>query len=316
MKKEIKVEDKNVTVYYDENINIPVPIVILNTFDEDGENIWNLCKEKNCRDYILATISNINWNDEMSPWYMKKLYKNDKDYLGKADEYIEKLTNRIIPEIEKNFTVSYYVLAGYSLAGLFSIYSMYKTEKFKRIVSASGSFWYPNFLEYINKNKIKNNPDKIYFSLGNKESKTKNELMSKVEVNTKYLLEYYKNQGIETIYEENEGNHFQDVNIRIAKGICNILEDNNLERIKKNEERLDRIILVLNKQKVTDEDMKIIKNDYEEINRYYGSKEWFQDLEDHDNGKIKIKAGVLSQDGIWNMIEKYNEIIKELNIRK
>ena len=69
-----------------------------------------------------------------------------------------------------------------------------------------------------------NKPEKIYFSLGNKESKTKNEILSKVEDNTNYLSEFYKNQGIKTIYEENEGNHFQDVYLRLVKAIKWILE--------------------------------------------------------------------------------------------
>lgn len=43
--------------------------------------------------------------------------------------------------------------------------------------------------------------------------------MSKVEENTKILEQFYKAQGIQTIYEENEGNHFQDVSLRLAKGI-------------------------------------------------------------------------------------------------
>ena len=37
----------------------------------------------------------------MSPWFAPKLNKNDVDCLGKADEYLELLLNKIIPSIEK-----------------------------------------------------------------------------------------------------------------------------------------------------------------------------------------------------------------------
>ena len=49
-------------------------------------------------------------------------------------------------------------------------------------------------------------------------------MMAKVEENTRYLENFYHNQGIQTTYEENEGNHFQDVSQRIAKGISWILK--------------------------------------------------------------------------------------------
>ena len=225
--KELVVENKKIKIYYNENNNSEeIPIIILNVFDENKEEIWNLTK---CKNYILVTISNINWNAEMSPWFMEKMYKNDTDYLGNADEYIKLLDEKIIPQIDivieqelkkKN---SFYMIAGYSLAGLFAIYCMYQTDKFKRVGSISGSLWYPNFLQFAKENELKYMPEKIYFSLGNKEEKTKNEKMAKVKENTLILKEYYAQKEIDTIYEENEGNHFQDVSNRIAKGICWLL---------------------------------------------------------------------------------------------
>lgn len=230
MKTVIKIQDKTVTIFYSENYkNKDIPIIILNTFDEDGQEIWDQSKELTDKEYILVTISNINWNQDMSPWYMDRLFKAEDDYTGKADEYIELLTDKIIPEItttikEKlNILPSQYILAGYSLAGLFAIYSLYKTDKFDKIISCSGSFWYPNFIQFVKTNELQKKPEKIYFSLGNRESKTKNEMMSKVEENTKYLKQFYDEYGVETIYEENQGNHFQDVSNRIAKGIYWIL---------------------------------------------------------------------------------------------
>jgi predicted alpha/beta superfamily hydrolase len=166
----------------------------------------------------------------MSPWYMSKLFKDEDEYLGKADEYIEILSKRIIPKITEiinnvlNKNISNYTIAGYSLAGLFAIYCLYKTDIFTNAISCSGSLWYPNFVEYIKENDLKAIPKKVYFSLGNKESKTKNELMSKVEEKTKIIEHYFKDKNIETIYEENEGNHFQDVTNRIAKGVNWILK--------------------------------------------------------------------------------------------
>lgn len=231
MKCVTKVSNKTINIFYDVNIKCnEFEVVILNTYSDSGSEIWNKVKLITDKKYILVTISNINWNKDLSPWYMNRLYKNDQDYSGDADLYINDLANVIIPKVNDIITnyigykVLNYILAGYSLAGLFAIYSLYKTNIFSKIVSCSGSFWYPNFVKFVQKNKLSNIPNKVYFSLGNKEHKTNNVMMSKVKDNTLILKELYDNYGINTIYEENEGNHFKDINNRIAKGISSILD--------------------------------------------------------------------------------------------
>ena len=221
------INDKIINIFYNESNKDKIPVIILNTYDEDGISIW---KETNTNNYILVTISNIDWNNDMSPWYMNKLYQSEDDYLGKADEYLNLLTNSIIPNItniinnELHKEITEYIIAGYSLAGLFALYSIYKTNIFNKVISCSGSLWYPNFTNYVKENNYLNKPKKIYFSLGNKESNTKNELLKTVKDKTIELVDHYKNIGIDTIYEENIGNHFQDVTKRIAKGINWILK--------------------------------------------------------------------------------------------
>ena len=221
MEKTIKIENKIINIYYKETIKNNLPVVIINIFNENGKEIWDITSEK--ADYILVTISNIKWNKEMSPWKIDNQF--GETFEGNADIYLKELTNIIVPILKRtiNKEISYFILGGYSLAGLFAIYSMYKTELFNSYFSVSGSLWYPNFLEFVKENKLLSKPDKIYFSLGNKESKTRNKLMSKVQMNTKFIEEFYKNKGIKTIYEENEGNHFMNVTERIAKAIIWIL---------------------------------------------------------------------------------------------
>lgn len=224
MKAKLNIENKDITIYY-QNLE-SAPVIVLNTFNENTDEIYNLTKNMN---YILVTISNLDWDQELSPWHIEPIYKND-NFSGGSSIYLETLTNLIIKDIANyiktnlNINITYYALGGYSLAGLFSIYSMYNTTIFKRIICVSGSLWYPGIIDYIENNQV-NNIDKIYFSLGNKESNTKNEIMAKVEENTKYIKDYYLNQGIKTIYEENEGNHFSNPEERISKGILWTLKE-------------------------------------------------------------------------------------------
>ena len=64
----------------------------------------------------------------------------------------------------------------------------------------------------------------MYLSLGNKESKTNNKVLQTVEKNTVRIGKILNKIEIKTLYEQNEGNHFQDADLRIAKGIKWILK--------------------------------------------------------------------------------------------
>ena len=230
MVKEFTIKNKIINVYCKENTLKELPVVILNTFGNEGQEVFDKCIELKSKDYILVSISNLDWNNEMTPWYSKKINKYGEEFLGKADEYIRELTTEIIPRVEdyikKNLQkdITYYAIAGYSLGGLFAVYATYKTEIFKKVASASGSFWFPNFVEFIKENKMKSEIQSMYFSLGNKERKVRNQVLATVEEHTKAIENIYHSQGIKTIYEENEGNHFHEADLRMAKGIKWILE--------------------------------------------------------------------------------------------
>jgi len=219
---EFKIGNKAISIFNKKmNKSSNMPIVIYNSFQGNGKELWNKCIDLNCNDFTLVNISNINWNDEMTPWKCPPLYKNDTECKGKADDYLLELTNNIIPSIEEriNYKPTYYAIAGYSLGGLFAIYSIYKTNIFKKTISASGSLWYPNFLDYVKENEPLNKIEKLYISLGDKEKESKNKILSTVEDKTIELVDYFKIQNVNTKFEFNEGNHFRDNYLRIAKGI-------------------------------------------------------------------------------------------------
>ncbi len=84
-------------------------------------------------------------------------------------------------------------------------------------------------------------------------------------------------------------------------------------RITKNEELLDSISSTITETNKALEEFKSIKEKIELLNKYYGSKEWFKDKEDLESGKISnIKAGVLSEDAVWNMNENLSDTLEEM----
>ncbi len=214
------IDGKHIYIYGEKEDNIP--LVIVNTFQGNGSGIFTILKSITGKSFCLAVVSDIDWDDEMSPWECPPLYKNDSPCTGGADKYLNKLTMDIVPAIKDGLSSSpeRVIIAGYSLAGLFAIYSLYKTDLFSAAVSASGSMWFPDFIEYTDNNNFIKRPEKVYFSLGDKEAKTKNQLLSTVESRTTQIYEKYKKLGIDTAFEMNPGNHFKDADIRLAKGIA------------------------------------------------------------------------------------------------
>ena len=217
------IKDKEITLY--KSVDTNAPLIVFNTFEGDGEGVYKELQNMGCSFINLLVVGNIDWNHDMSPWYMPSIYSKEKSFSGGADEYLRLLIDEILPnakemiEGEPGFTG----IAGYSLAGLFAVYAMYKTDVFDRVASMSGSLWFYDFMEYCKRNDFRKLPDKIYFSLGDKEANTRNPVLKTVEDNTRELSEYFKSLGTEVIFELNPGNHFTDVNFRSAKGIKAIL---------------------------------------------------------------------------------------------
>ncbi len=86
-----------------------------------------------------------------------------------------------------------------------------------------------------------------------------------------------------------------------------------IERITKNEERLDNILSSINKLEEALKEFKSNERNLQLLKKYYGSNNWFKDKELYEKGLIsKVKAGVLSEDAVWNMLEDIDNLIEEM----
>ncbi len=86
-----------------------------------------------------------------------------------------------------------------------------------------------------------------------------------------------------------------------------------IERIAKNEERLDSILSSINKLEEALKEFESNKKNLQLLKKYYGSKNWFKDKELYEKDLIpKVKAGVLSEDTVWNMLEDLDKMIEEM----
>ena len=105
------------------------------------------------------------------------------------------------------------------MAGLFALYACFISDRFDDLICVSGSVWFPGFRDFFIDNEFRKKPGKIYFSLGDKESKTRNPVLQTTDAVMRELSDDCTGRGIKSLFELNPGNHFKDYAFRMAKGI-------------------------------------------------------------------------------------------------
>lgn len=161
------------------------------------------------------------WNAQLSPWKAEGIRPEAAAFLGDGKSTLCYITNTVLPRIKEEMPDSIGIyLAGYSLAGLFSLWSIFESNQFDGGVCCSSSLWYPGWKEYVSTRQLVY-PKRMYLSLGKKESKTSNQLMASVEdiTNITYQKLLVDNNCIDTILVMNPGGHFSNPTKRIADGI-------------------------------------------------------------------------------------------------
>lgn len=217
------VKGKTISIFPSFEVN--APIIYLNTFSNEGQEVFKAAQAAGCPSFTLVTISDLDWNHDMAPWDSPPAFKNAAPCTDGADDYLRLLTEEIIPTAENEIDGAprWRGVAGYSLAGLFALYAIYQTDLFSRVGSMSGSLWFPSMKEYIFSHEPKHWPNCMYFSLGDKESKTRNPILRSVRQNTEEIQSFFQDKGIDTVFRLNPGNHYDHAAERTAAGLCWLL---------------------------------------------------------------------------------------------
>lgn len=217
---------RQTAIFSENNVDSKTPIVIFHAFRDEAEKVWNLLRESGCPPFVLAAIRIEDWEETLSPWPAKKVFKGSSDFGAGADQYLRELSGEIIPEIRKSAgcVEGPCFIAGYSFAGLFALYSLYRSDAFERAASVSGSLWFPGFSDFAASHEMQRKPERLYLSIGDKEGHSRNEVLRSVVEKTEFLSNVYQQRGIRCTFELNSGNHFQEPEMRLAKGIRWLLQ--------------------------------------------------------------------------------------------
>ena len=199
----------------------PVDEHDIEVLDNEVEEI-----EKNTdKQFSLIAFKIEDWNNELSPWEAPPAF-GKKSFGSGATETLEFIESRLIPMVKDKYNLDNdikFMLGGYSLAGLFSLWSAYKSDIFSGIAATSPSVWFNGWEEFMDNNTPLSNT--IYLSLGDTEEKTKNKVMSAVGENIRKQEELLKNDNINTILEWNKGGHFSNSDLRVAKAFVWCIEN-------------------------------------------------------------------------------------------
>ena len=130
--------------------------------------------------FSLVALLIEDWNKELTPWAAPAVFGKIPfgDGASKTLEFITKqLLSKIAADGIYNANMKL-LLGGYSLAGLFALWSSYQTDMFNGVAAASPSVWFPRWIDYAAESKP--SAKSIYLSLGDKEEKAKNPVMAHV----------------------------------------------------------------------------------------------------------------------------------------
>ena len=88
-----------------------------------------------------------------------------------------------------------------------------------------------------------------------------------------------------------------------------------VERIREMEEILDRANRVINEIESQITELEALRPDIQKLENYYTGKDWKNDFKLDEEGKLPsdLKRGVLSEDAVYDLLERYRELKERIN---
>lgn len=193
-------------------------------------NDGDLIREINYRDNVIyVSLSTENRLDDYTPWPNKALNPRFPDFGGKGKDYLDFLNNEFLPHLLSDFPINKdnIIYGGISLGGLHAAYSSYLPNPFKMYFGIVSSFWYPGFLDFMNKNDLNKKESSFFLLNGEKEgSKHKGIPLEFAFIKAKEASEILKSKSayVDFVYDnyshhEKMSERFEIIQQRIFKFI-------------------------------------------------------------------------------------------------
>ena len=135
-----------------------------------------------------------------------------------AEDTYQYLEKKLLLYIKDNMHPLRLILGGYSLGGVFALWSVTRTDAFDAVFAGSPSLWMEGWNEYADAHPLK--VKYAYMSLGDKEECTRKQPFCIIGDRVRLQHKRHEAQlGTDhCILEWNEGGHFNEIEMRKAKG--------------------------------------------------------------------------------------------------
>lgn len=155
------------------------------------------------------------WNGQLSPWPAPAVPRSFGPFSGEGPAFLKTMMDQLGDEACH--------IAGYSLAGLFSIYAGLEWPQIRNVASASGSLWFPGFRTWAEERLDR--LEGLYISLGDREARTGNPVLSRVQSESGALYERALALGLRTSFVLEKGGHFNEAQNRLARAVAWLLDE-------------------------------------------------------------------------------------------
>lgn len=173
---------------------------------------------------LICTVVSVpvpEWGAKLTPWPATALYRGEADYAGEAQETLAWLHEEALPQAERDSSLepTARAIAGYSLAGLFSLYAFLRDTSWTAVACLSGSLWYEDWLPHVESLDFPTAGRYAFLSLGSKERRASRPQLKQVQERTEACVELMRERGLETDFVLNPGGHLTDIDWRIQQGL-------------------------------------------------------------------------------------------------
>lgn len=195
------------------------PCVYLVGVAQGGADVERLAAGRACT-YITVPVQD--WDNDLTPWPAPGLYRGDAAFAGNADAFYRRLVGEAIPGLERAFGLAPRArgLAGYSLAGLFSLYEFVRHGDIAAAAGVSPSLWYDGWMEFLQDAPLVGRDRFAYLSIGSQEKRASVERLHTVEDNVLQTARILESRSVETVCNVGPGNHFTHVQERLEAAVA------------------------------------------------------------------------------------------------
>ena len=169
--------------------------------------------------FVLVAFQVIDWDLDLTPWHDVAINRSPEvgTMTGETLYYV---TESLLPALEAEYGKLPVILGGYSLGGLFALWSSSQTDRFSAIAAASPSLWIKDWLDFAQAHPVM--AGKVYLSLGDREEHVKNRFIARVgdSIRGEYELLQARLGSENCTLVWNPGGHFQDEDKRLASAFA------------------------------------------------------------------------------------------------